>query len=155
MTTFGDLKRTTQALQKEKEVALASTAVEPKMARAEYARKIIHDFLRNPTCSNKVGRECAAYLTHVFTHRKAEFRDLFASMRRNKTITLFGIRAYLWIRLQLMMRELLIALGPQVLSFPLMVNIVPIPESKAFLPSLLPYFLLLRYFVILILLPFV
>ncbi|GAA0140975.1 hypothetical protein LIER_02223 [Lithospermum erythrorhizon] len=39
MSSAGDLERTTQALQKEKEMALASTAVEAKLARVEYAKK--------------------------------------------------------------------------------------------------------------------
>ncbi|GAA0166797.1 hypothetical protein LIER_21872 [Lithospermum erythrorhizon] len=62
--------------QKENEVALASVAAEAKSACADYARRTVHDFLRNPTYQKKVGRECVAYLTHVFTHRKGEFPDL-------------------------------------------------------------------------------
>ncbi|GAA0158498.1 hypothetical protein LIER_15506 [Lithospermum erythrorhizon] len=55
---------------------LGFCAAEAKAARAEYAKKIIHGFLRSPTYLKKVGRECAVYLTHVFTHRKEEFPDL-------------------------------------------------------------------------------
>ncbi|GAA0140741.1 hypothetical protein LIER_02036 [Lithospermum erythrorhizon] len=76
MTSAGDLERTTQALQKEKNVPLASSEAEAKSARAEYAMKTIHDFFRRPTNQKKVGLEYAAYLTHVFTHRKVEFPDL-------------------------------------------------------------------------------
>ncbi|GAA0142752.1 hypothetical protein LIER_03580 [Lithospermum erythrorhizon] len=76
MSSAGDLERTTRVLQKEKEVALASAAAEAKAARADYARRTVHDFLHNPIYQKKVGRECASYLTHVFTHRKGEFPDL-------------------------------------------------------------------------------
>ncbi|GAA0158682.1 hypothetical protein LIER_15640 [Lithospermum erythrorhizon] len=64
-----------KALQKEKEVALASAAAETKLARVDYQRTI-NDFLRSPTHSKKVGRECATYLTHVLSHHQVEYPDL-------------------------------------------------------------------------------
>ncbi|GAA0186036.1 hypothetical protein LIER_33324 [Lithospermum erythrorhizon] len=76
MTSVGDILETTQALQKEKEMALASAATEAKAGHVEYARRTIRDFLHSPSYTTKMGCECVAYQTHVFIHRKEEFPEL-------------------------------------------------------------------------------
>ncbi|GAA0185076.1 hypothetical protein LIER_32364 [Lithospermum erythrorhizon] len=75
-------------------MALASAAAEAKVAPTEYARKTIRDFLNSPNYSGKMGRECAANLTHVITHRKEEFPDLvriFAAEQDNYPLCFEGI----------------------------------------------------------------
>ncbi|GAA0182964.1 hypothetical protein LIER_30468 [Lithospermum erythrorhizon] len=75
MSSARDLKRTTEVLQKEKETALASAVAKAKVARSEYAQKTVQAFLRINTYTRKVGRECAAYLTHLFSINKEEFLE--------------------------------------------------------------------------------
>ncbi|GAA0154548.1 hypothetical protein LIER_12495 [Lithospermum erythrorhizon] len=82
----GDIMRMTEAFKKEKENALASTASEAKVAHVEYANKTIRDFLKSPNYATKVGRECAAYLTHVIAYSKArlpELTNIFAAEQNN------------------------------------------------------------------------
>ncbi|GAA0169922.1 hypothetical protein LIER_24300 [Lithospermum erythrorhizon] len=127
-TSVGDILKTTQLLQKEKEMALASAAAKAKVARVEYAKRTIQDFLHSPNYSTKVGRECATYLTHVFTHGKEEFPKLVHIYPRNRIAILFGMRAYLWIRpLLVKMKGLLIVLVKRALSSPLTEKMVSIP----------------------------
>ncbi|GAA0140582.1 hypothetical protein LIER_01898 [Lithospermum erythrorhizon] len=71
----GTILKTTEVVQKEKEITLASAA-EAKVARIAYAKKTIQDFLTSPNYATKVGPECAAYLTHVITHYKARIPEL-------------------------------------------------------------------------------
>ncbi|GAA0183293.1 hypothetical protein LIER_30729 [Lithospermum erythrorhizon] len=75
-TSVGDILKTTEVLQKEKEIALASAAAQAKVARVEYARKNIRDFLRSWNYATKVGHQCEAYLTHVITHHTMNLLEL-------------------------------------------------------------------------------
>ncbi|GAA0144584.1 hypothetical protein LIER_35962 [Lithospermum erythrorhizon] len=88
-TNGGEIMKATEALsqaKKEKEIALTSSAAEAKVARVQFAKETLRAFMKSPSYTAKVGRECAAYLTHLVIHGKGilpELVNLFATEQHN------------------------------------------------------------------------
>ncbi|GAA0153497.1 hypothetical protein LIER_11720 [Lithospermum erythrorhizon] len=143
MSSAGDLERMTQALQKEKEVALAYVAAEAKNARQSMpGSQLTTFFVSLPTRRRWVVSVLPALPMFLLIARRSS-QTWFSSMKQNRIPTLFGMWAYLWIHLQLMrIRGLLVGWATRILSFPPMVKMVPLLSRSPFLPK--PVFLSFR-----------